>query len=134
MLQVPGETRFSDYRIEAGILEAAQLEIEQIKRDKSPFCEYLDLDRLRQPVVARMRRTGDRFLPLGAENEKRLGKFLTTAKVPQRLRQRLLIFADAEKILWVCPVRIAESVKVTGQTRRVLRLKVTHDDSQNHAS
>jgi tRNA(Ile)-lysidine synthase len=133
-LQVPGETWFAGRRIEAMVLDSAAREIEQIRRDKSPFCEYLDLDRVRQPVTVRPRRAGDRFRPLGVENEKRLGKFLTTAKVPWELREHLLVFADQEKIIWVCPVRIAEFVKVTDRTRQILMLKVAYDDSSEQAS
>ncbi|MBN1506996.1 MAG: tRNA lysidine(34) synthetase TilS [Sedimentisphaerales bacterium] len=126
-LRVPGETWFAGHRIEARILDAAQLPMEQIKRDRSPFCEYLDLDRIGQPVTVRPRRTGDRFRPLGMENEKKLGKFLTTAKVPQGRREQILVFADPTRIIWVCPVRIGEPGKVTNQTRRILMLKVTYD-------
>jgi hypothetical protein len=36
----------------------------------------------------------------------------------------VLIVADAEKIIWVCPVRIGEQAKVTSGTRKILRLQV----------
>jgi len=124
VLRIPGETWFAGYRIKASILDAAELKMGQIQRDKSPFCEYLDLDRVRQPVTVRPRLAGDRFSPLGLKNEKKLGKFLTTAKVPQGRREHILIFADPEKIIWVCPVRMSESVKVTEETRRILMLQV----------
>jgi tRNA(Ile)-lysidine synthase len=89
--------------------------------DKGPGCEYLDLDRAgRCP-----RRAGDRFHPLGLAGEKKLGKFLTTARVPREVREHILVFADREKIVWVCPVRIAEPAKVTNETRHILMLKVT---------
>jgi hypothetical protein len=48
--------------------------------------------------------------------EKKVGKFLTTAKVPRVQRMRILIFADQEKIIWVCPARISEQAKVTPTT------------------
>lgn len=126
-LRVPGETRFASRRIETKVLDAEELDLGQIKRDKSPFCEYLDLDRVRQPVTVRPRRPGDRFRPLGLDGEKKLGKFLTAAKTPPELREQILVFADQEKIIWVCPIRIGEPVKVTGQTRRILLLKVAQN-------
>ena len=61
----------------------------------------------------RPRQAGDRFQPLGLDAAKKVGKFLTTARVPRELRERTMVFADQEKIIWVCPVRIAEPVKVT---------------------
>jgi tRNA(Ile)-lysidine synthase len=125
-LQIPGQTQFAGWRIEASILDRETLSAGQIKGDKSPFCEYFDFDRIRQPVVVRFRCAADRFWPLGLAGEKKLGKFLTAAKVPREVRADILVFADRERIVWVCPVRIAETAKVTEQTQRVLMLKVTH--------
>jgi tRNA(Ile)-lysidine synthase len=134
MLRIPGRTRFAGWRIEARVLNAAELNLGQVKGGKSPFCEYFDLDRVKEPVVVRPRRAGDRFRPLGMDHEKRLGKFLTTAKVSQDLRQRIVVVADQEKIIWVCPIRIGESAKVTPETRHILMLTVAYEESPNHAS
>jgi len=123
-LRIPGQTQFGGCRIEASILDAVDLKTSQIEGDKSPLCEYFDLDRMRQPVVVRPRRAGDRFRPLGLDGEKKLGKFLTAAKVPREVRERIMVFADREKVIWVCPVRIGEPAKVTGETRRILLLNV----------
>jgi len=124
VLRIQGETRFAGYRIEASVLDAAELTTGQIKGDKSPFCEYLDLDRVRLPVTVRPRRAGDKFRPLGLDGETKLGKFLTAAKTPRELRERILVFADQDRIVWVCPIRIGQPVKVTGETRRVLKIEV----------
>jgi len=132
-LRIPGETQFAGYRIEARVLDARALNMGRIKGDKSPFCECLDLDRVRQPVTVRTRRAGDTFRPLGLDREKKLGKFLTTAKAPRELREHILVFADQEKIIWVCPVRIADPARVTDETQRILMLKVTHDDLRSNA-
>jgi len=125
-LQIPGQTQCAGWRIEASILDRETLSAGQIEGDKSPFCEYFDFDHIRQPVVVRFRCAADRFWPLGLAGEKKLGKFLTAAKVPRDARADILVFADRERIVWVCPVRIAETAKVTEQTQRVLMLKVTH--------
>ena len=126
ILTMPGETQWAGYRIEARILERDEVDAAQIGGDKSRFVEYLDLDQVQLPLVVRTRRPGDRFQPLGLPDEKKIGKFLTTAKVPHDLREQILIFADREKIVWVCPVRLSERVKVTERTRHVLELTV-HD-------
>jgi hypothetical protein len=70
--------------------------------------------------------------------DKKVGKFLTTAKVPRATRNDILVFDDGVRIVWVCPVRISESVKVTSATRRLLHLKVIPlprtelEESSNH--
>jgi len=79
-------------------------------------------------VAVRPRQPGDRFQPLGLNSEKKLGKFLTAARVPANVREHVLVFTDQEKIIWACPVRIAEPVRITRQTQRILMLEVVHDD------
>jgi tRNA(Ile)-lysidine synthase len=125
IIPIPGRVRYADCEIDAQILERPAVELRTTRPDGGRFREYFDLDRLQQPVVVRPRQAGDRFRPLGWAGEKKVGKFLTTAKVPRARRARILIFADQEKIIWVCPVRISEPVKVTETTRRVLALRVT---------
>jgi DNA/RNA-binding domain of Phe-tRNA-synthetase-like protein len=56
--------------------------------------------------------------------KKRLGKFLTAAKVPRQSRENALIVADSEKIIWVWPVRISECAKVTSNTSQILQLHI----------
>lgn len=86
---------------------------------------YLDADRVRPPLVLRPWRPGDRFTPLGMRGRKKVGDFLTDAKVPRLYRRRLPVLVDgAGTILWLVGWRLAEEARVTAQTRRVLRLRV----------
>jgi len=123
-LEVSGQTGFGPYLIQADILEAADPLMEKLKTGKNNFVERFDFDKVRLPLVVRFRRAGDRFWPLGLAAEKRIGKFLTAAKVPHQIRRRLLIVADAEKIIWLWPIRMSEQAKVTNKTRKILQLQI----------
>ena len=124
-IKVPGQTRFGNYLAEAGIFEVELGSEGRFKAGKTSFVEWFDLDKVKMPLVVRSRRAGERFIPLGSSRQKKVGKFLTSQKVPQRIRRRLLIAADTEKIIWVWPIRISEQAKVTRETRRILRLQIT---------
>jgi tRNA(Ile)-lysidine synthase len=125
IIPVPGRVQYADYEIDAEILDRCDVAFGKPKPDRHALREYFDLDRLHEPVIVRTRQPGDRFRPLGLTREKKVGKFLTTAKVSRTQRAQILVFADHERIIWVCPVRIGEPVKVTEVTQRVLALKVT---------
>lgn len=127
-IPIPGRSRFCGCWINAKILDRDEIDMRGITRDKGPFTEYMDWDRVKPPLIVRPRMTGDRFEPFGLGAVKKVGKFLTTEKVPRELRERTLVFADREKILWVCPIRIAESVRITDGTRHVLKLTVGGED------
>jgi len=142
-IDVPGRTRFGNYLIEATVLEADGEAFEKLKLDscsfdfaqdrlrrndreeRLEFVEWFDLDKVKLPLVVRFRWAGDRFWPLGLAGEKRIGKFLTAAKVPQEIRKKTLIVADGEKIIWLWPIRISEETRITSGTRNILQLQVT---------
>jgi tRNA(Ile)-lysidine synthase len=137
-LEVPGRTRFARYLIEATVLDAGCSILDARRRIKSRIenqeskiesVEWFDLDNVKLPLVVRSREDGDRFVPLGLREEKKVGKFLTAAKTPQQIRKKAFIVADAEKIIWLWPIRICEQAKVTSGTRKILQLQVA--DAKN---
>ncbi|MBW8040044.1 MAG: tRNA lysidine(34) synthetase TilS [Planctomycetes bacterium] len=124
-VQVPGQTRFGQYVIEATALEADDCRIEKFKTEKTNFVEWFDLEKLKLPLEVRSRKAGDRFWPLGLDAEKKVGKFLTAAKVPHNLRRKLLIIQDSEKIILLWPIRMSQQAKITGRTKKILQLQIT---------
>jgi tRNA(Ile)-lysidine synthase len=90
------------------------------------FVERFDLDKIKLPLEVRFRKAGDRFWPLGLKAEKKLGKFLTAAKVPQQQRSKLLVVADTGKIIWLWPIRISEQTRITEKTKKILQLQITN--------
>ncbi len=124
-LQVPGRARLGNYLIEATIFEADQKDFERFRKQKDNLVEWFDFEKIQQPLIVRSRRTADKFWPLGLPGEKKVGKFLTAEKVPRQMRKKLLIVADSEKIIWVCPIRMSRQAAITRDTRKVLQLKIT---------
>ena len=142
-LEIPGRTVFRQYVIEARVIEAREnteketatktLRHEEGEVDShlrrndtgvTKLIERFDLDKVRPPVVVRFRRDGDRFAPLGLGAEKKVGKFLSDARVPGDVRRKILVVADAEKVIWVWPIRMSEQAKVTERTQKVLHLHI----------
>lgn len=92
--------------------------------DLSDGAAYLDADRVRRPLTLRAWRHGDRFRPLGMRGMKKVGNFLTDEKVPRLHRSRIPVLEDADgAIVWVVGWRVAEEVRITPQTRQILRLR-----------
>jgi len=124
-LEVPGRVKFGNYMVEAAIIEPKQDEFERFKKEKTQFVEWFDANEVKQPITVRFRQKGDKFWPLGLADEKRIGKFLTGAKVPREIRSKSLIVADSEKIIWLWPVRISEQAKIADKTQKILQLRIT---------
>lgn len=125
MVQIPGQTEFGQYVMEATILEKEDCDIGKFKIEKTKYVERFDLEKLKLPLEARFRKAGDRFWPLGLKAEKKIGKFLTAAKVPRQRRRELLVVTDSQKIIWLWPIRISEQTRVTERTRKIFQLQIT---------
>lgn len=122
-LNIPGKTEFAGVLIEAEVLDYERADFEKFKATKSDYVEWFDFGNLKLPLEIRLWEKGDCFWPLGMRAEKKVGKFLTDAKVSPVLRKNLFVVADSEKIIWLYPIRISEQAKVANQTNKVLQLK-----------
>ena len=123
-LEIGSTCRFGPTQISAALIEADADSFEQFQTKKDSRTEWLDADKINGPIRIRRRRPGDRFCPLGMRADKKVGKFLTSAKADSEAKKKIFIIEDSEKILWVAPVRISEQVKVDGHSHRVLQLSI----------
>jgi tRNA(Ile)-lysidine synthase len=88
-----------------------------------PGWVFMDYQHLRFPLRLRTFRPGDRFQPLGMSGTKKLQDFFTDEKVPRSRRPFIPLLLSGDKIIWLAGLRLAESVKVTPQTRRLFKLQ-----------
>jgi len=90
---------------------------------KSNLVGYMDGDRLPEAVV-RPRKEGDVFHPYGAPGSKKLKAVLIDRKIPRDERDIPGIFAGNE-LLFMPGLGISDKVKVTADTRRIIRVRYT---------
>ena len=124
-LDVPGRTRIEPLGagIEAEILDAGKELIARHRATRDGFEEFLDLEKVQLPLGARFPRRGDRMRPLGAPGSRKLQDIFTDLHVPPWLRTRTLLVTIEDQPIWIVGRRIADAVKLTDRTRKVLRLK-----------
>ncbi len=128
IIKIPGKTQFGERFIEAEVKKSndnTYLAPQFIAGSPFRFKESFDLNKVKPPLCVRLKQPGDRFIPLGQKEETKIGKFLTAQKVPHDIRQKVLVIADTEKIIWLWPIRIGERAKITDGTNNVLQLKIS---------
>ncbi len=94
--------------------------------NNSPWTAFLNADHITYPLMIRSFRPGDKFVPLGMSGHKKLKDFFIDLKVPAEERACTPILTHKDMILWVCGFRIDDRIKVTPDTKKVLR--VTFDE------
>lgn len=116
-LHIPGPTEFSGWKIEAAIIEPEEM------TERDEFTAHFDLLKTGEELTVRPRRRGDRFQPLGLSQPKKLGEFMIDTRVPKAWRKDIPVVCSPRHIVWVVGWRIDERVKVTQNSKKVLRLE-----------
>ncbi len=119
-LSVPGSVELpTGETMTAGVLDSPPADTSD-----DPRVEMLDFSAVGAParLTVRSRIDGDRFTPLGLSGSKKVKDFLIDGKVPVPDRSRCAVVTVGEAILWLAPHRLDESAKVTGSTKKALRL------------
>jgi len=122
ILTIPGEVSLEEIGM---VLKA---EISEEIGDKSYNGKSLaifDFDRLSLPVEIRSRKSGDSFYPSGFGKRKKLQDFFVDLKIPRDERDAIPILTSGGNIIWVVGYRTDERLKVKGDTKRFLIVKVS---------
>ncbi|MCZ4245348.1 tRNA lysidine(34) synthetase TilS [Pedobacter punctiformis] len=84
------------------------------------FKSFADFDKLIFPLILRSWEQGDKFIPLGMRNFKKISDFFIDEKLPLHLKETtpLLINGNGE-IIWVAGMRPDNRYKLTGATKKV---------------
>ncbi len=86
----------------------------------------IDLDKVPDGSIIRVRRDGDVFKPFGG-GTKKLKEYLIDNKIPQRKRDKLPLLCYNDKVLAIFGVQISDEIKLTDETRNAVRLEYTED-------
>lgn len=88
--------------------------------EADPNRAFVDVDQLIFPLIVRFKQEGDRFMPLGMKQFKKLSDFLIDEKVPlpKKAKIPLLLNGNGEMI-WVAGLRQDNRYKVTATTKKV---------------
>ena len=84
---------------------------------------FLDLGKLRFPLLVRNRREGDRYQPLGAPGQKKLKEIMRAKGIPLSERERRPVFLSGDKIVWILGLPVSEKFKVELGTSDIFSIK-----------
>ncbi len=90
----------------------------------SPLAAFMDYDRIVPPLVLRSFRAGDRMDPLGMGGVKKLKSYFIDRKIPRCDRARIPLLVDARSVIWIAGERLSERVKVTPESKNVLKAEM----------
>ncbi len=111
------KTPFADYHFK---VERVAADFIPKKNEKIAFLDY---DKLIFPIKVRQKQDGDKFMPLGMKNFKKLKDFFTNMKVIRVEKSQIDIFTSGKDVIWVSGMRIDDRYKVTNKTTKILKIQ-----------
>ncbi len=87
---------------------------------------YLDLDKIKRPLILRNRRNGDWFVPLGMQGRQKIKDFFIDRKIPGGLRNEMMLMVDGISVIFIENSHLDDRVKITPETRNVLVMEFTN--------
>ena len=93
--------------------------------ENNDYTKYFDYDIIKNNLVFRFRKTGDRCRIDKYGHEKRLKQELIDRKIPVSMRDTVLLLASDQKVYWAVGVRRFEEFYVTDKTDRILEISVS---------
>ena len=123
IIQIPGITPiYPSGQLTAEISDVQNLSLDEYKRIKTKNEEILDLGRITLPISVRGRKDGDAISPLGTKGHKKLKDIFIDKKIPAQQRNAIPVVVMNDQPIWVIGVCIDNKVKVTPETKKILKL------------
>lgn len=117
----PGQHSIGNY-----ILTIDEIPIDEFLQDKDPWTAYMNSEVVRWPLHIRSVHPGDHFQPFGMKGKsKKIQDLFVDLKLERFEKERQLLLANHDHIIWVVGLRLDERAKVTPGTNQVFKVKMT---------
>ena len=85
---------------------------------------FLDMGKLKFPLLVRNWKKGDKMQSLGMKGKIKLSDLFINEKISLNEKKRIPIFISDDKIIWVGRLRIAETCKIIPSTKKIFHISL----------
>lgn len=126
-LNLQGETEIKEPGEDSVLSKIVRCRIFPYKKEASipnkTYTKWFDYDKINNRPIVRTRHSGDYFYYSDA-HRKKLKDYFVNEKIPVGMRERILLIADGNHIIWIPGFRISAFYKVTEETKQVLEVTI----------
>ncbi|MDD2978591.1 MAG: tRNA lysidine(34) synthetase TilS [Hespellia sp.] len=115
------------WKMESGNMEIECTVLDTFSIDgipQKPYTKWFDYDIIVNTLVVRGRQQGDIISVSRNGGTQKLKSYFTNEKIPGSRRDLIPLIADGSHILWIVGYRMSSAYQVTGNTKRVLQIRI----------
>lgn len=116
-IQTFGSFKFENWRI-----QISKVSVETFDHSLKQT-DFFDADKLDFPLRLRKWKAGDRMIPLGMKNEKKISDILIDDKVDRFEKEETLVMISNHRIACLLGIRISEKFKVVEDSKELIRVQ-----------
>lgn len=91
-----------------------------IPHDKNIGC--FDADKLKQPLIFRKWKHGDKFIPFGMSGQKKVSDYLINSKVSLSRKDQQWVLCSSKEIAWLIGERIDNRFRIDQHTHKIIMI------------
>lgn len=93
-----------------------------VGNSKNNYTKFFDCDTIKDTLYIRTVESGDYFVMNEAGSRKKLSRYFIDTKMSRDCRERVIVLAVNQEVLWIIGDRRCESFKVTDDTQYILKV------------
>lgn len=126
-LLIPGVTMASpNCRIECRVFDLP----EKCAFPEKAYTKWIDYDTIKNKLVLRSRRAGDRISVYADGKSQKLKQLLINEKIVASKRDDMLLIADGSEIVWAVGLRMSSRYQIKEFTNKVLEIRIQIDEGE----
>ncbi|AAK81140.1 tRNA(Ile)-lysidine synthase [Clostridium acetobutylicum] len=99
-----------------------------IRLEGNKNVKYFDADKAGKYITLRYRSEGDKFMPFGMKNNKKLKDIFINLKIPREERNKIPLICFGGEIAWITGFKISEKFKIDNNTKKILEIKIEREE------
>ena len=93
--------------------------------EEKKYTKWFDYDRIKNDLHIRQRAPGDYMVVTRTGVRKKIRRIMIDDKIPMRIREKLPVVAEGDKIIWITGFRPCAEYRISENTERILEICCT---------
>nr|WP_207738500.1 tRNA lysidine(34) synthetase TilS [Clostridium sp. D46t1_190503_E9] len=111
-------SEFNKYNIDFKVIKDKN----NIEFSNNVLIKYFDYDKIKEKLIVRERKNGDKIIPLGMKGSKKLKDVFIDLKVPFEERDEIPILCFDNEIAWIVGYKVSDKFKITKETKNIIKI------------